>query len=158
MIVVRAIKTGKPFQSSIFRDEAKAEALVIQREMVNDFKKTTKTWQHQPTFGYKVDMGASVGGVRIQVATDDPVYGYIDEGTRVRYATMSGDFQSKTKPKWIGSRAGRGKVLFVNKKRPRPGIKARHFTETIRDKWKSEFARRMKNAVQRFARRSGHGI
>jgi len=56
---------------------------------------------------------------------------WLDEGTRVRYATMSQDWKSKTKPGVLKSGRGRGRVLFVNKRRPRPGIKARGWTELI---------------------------
>lgn len=158
MIVARVIKSGKPFKSSIFRDEIKAEAKEIQKDMLDDFKRTTKTWKHQPEFSAKVDYGSAVGGVRIQIATDDPIYKYIDEGTKVRYATMTRDFQAKTEPNVILSTPGKGGVLFVNKKRPRPGIKARKFTKIIAKSYKPEFSRRIKNALERAARRSGHSI
>ncbi len=171
MILMRVIKPGKPFQSSVFREEVKNSANAIKREILADFKKTTATWQHKPTFGYKVDEGAAVGGVRIQVATDDVIYGFVDEGTRKHkipkyplppgkfLAFPGGKYRAKTKPRVIGSSAGgaSGKLVF-RKQVTHPGTKARKFTETIRDKWKTEFQREMKNALARAVRRCGHGI
>lgn len=61
------------------------------------------------------------------------IYFFISEGTSVRYATMSPDWRSKTRPSPGGLKAGagRGRKLFVNRSRPRPGIKARKFDERI---------------------------
>jgi hypothetical protein len=56
---------------------------------------------------------------------------WLDEGTSVRYATMSPDWQSKTRLKWFGSRAGRGRRLYVRRDRPRPGIEARGWSEAL---------------------------
>lgn len=150
MIICRAIKPRKPFQSSIFRDEVQREANAVRKDMLDDFKRTVRTWQHKVTFSSKVDF---VGGVRIQVATDDPIYRYIDQGTKVRYATMSPDFEAKTEPQVILSTPGRGGKLFVNKKYPRPGIKARQFTKTIYKSYSKEFRRRIENALDRAGRR-----
>jgi len=157
MLVLRPIK-GKPFQSSIFRKELLKAAKEIKADALADFKKTTANWQHKVKFSSKVDQGGSVGGIRIQIATDDPIYFYIDEGTKVRYATMSPDWQSKTEPDVVGTFPGKGRRLFVNKKRPRPGIKARNFTKHIAKTTQKELARVTKNALARAARRSGHGI
>lgn len=166
MIVVRAIKTGKPFQSSIFRDEVNTAAKEIQKDMLDDFKRTTKTWKHKPAFSTKVDYGVAVGGVRIQVATDDPIYGYVDLGTKphiikpkkkgypLKFQTGG---QPKTEPEVILSVPGKvgnntARAMIVH----HPGTKARKFTKVIANSYKPEFSRRIKNALGRFARRSGH--
>lgn len=151
MIVVRAIKTGKPFQSSIFRDEVNTAAKEIQKDMLDDFKRTTKTWKHKPTFSAKVDYGASVGGVRIQVATDDPIYGYVDLGTKphiikprkkgypLKFQTGG---QPKTEPEVILSVPGRvgkntARAMVVH----HPGTKARKFTKVIANSSASRITR-----------------
>lgn len=158
MITIRAIKPATAFKSSVFREELLAAAKEIEKQAMEDFKRTTATWKHKPKFSAKIDSGASVGGVRIQIATDDPAYNYIDKGTKVRYATMSNDWKSKTEPDVIQSFPGQGRKLFVNKKYPRPGIKARNFTKIISKTTKAELARVTKNALARAARRCGHGI
>lgn len=158
MIVMRAIKPATPFKSSVFREEMLIAAKEIEKQALEDFKRTTATWTDKPKFSVKVDQGASVGGIRIQVATDDAAYNYVDKGTKVRYATMSKDWVSKTEPNVIQAFPGKGKKLFVNKKHPRPGIKARNFTKIIAKSAKTELARVAKNALARAARRSGHGV
>jgi hypothetical protein len=157
MIVIRAIK-GAPFKSSVFREEIIKAANEIKDDALADFKKTTANWTHKPKFSSKILTGASAGGVQVQVATDDAIYRYIDEGTKVRYATMSKDWESKTEPDVVGTFPGKGRRLFINKKRPRPGIKARKFSKNIAKTTQKELARVTKNALARAARRSGHGI
>lgn len=157
MILVRAVKPSV-FKSSVFREEMLVAAKAIQKIGLADFKRTTATWTEQPKWSSKVDQGASVGGVRIQIGTDDPRYGWIDEGTKVRYATMSPDWKSKTQPNVLRSFPGKGKKLFVNKKRPRPGIKARNYTKIIAKDMKELLSQEAKNALARAARRCGHGV
>ena len=158
MIAMRSIKPGRPFQSSVFRAETLKAAKKIEKEAKASFEMTVKNWKHKPKFASKTDEGATVGGIRIQVATDDPIYLYVDKGTKVRYATMSKDWKSKTEPDVVGTFPGKGRRLFVNKRRPRPGIKARNFTKHIAKTTKIELDREIKNALARAARRSGHGI
>lgn len=158
MILVRAIKPATPFKSSIFREEITAAAKQTQKDMLDDFQRTTATWKNKPKFETKIEIGAGAGGVRITVTTDSDIYKFVDKGTRVRYATMSKDWKSKTTPNEIMSEPGRGRKLFVNKKIKRPGIKARNFTKIIARTYRKEFSDAVKNALARAARRSGHGI
>lgn len=74
---------------------------------------------------------------------------WLNEGTRVRYATMSQDWKSKTKPGVLKSGRGRGRMLFVNRRRPRPGIKARGWTELIQKRRKRPFTNAMIKAKNR---------
>lgn len=85
---------------------------------------------------------------------------WLDEGTKVRYAHMTPGFVPKTRPGQLNSWAGKGKMLFVNKKRPLPGIKARKFTKALREKWAKPtmFKARMAAAVKKAAKESGHGL
>jgi hypothetical protein len=74
---------------------------------------------------------------------------WLDEGTCVRYATMSQDWKSKTTPGKLKSGRGRGRMLFVNKRRPRPGIKARGWTELIQKRRRRPFTNAMIKAKNR---------
>ena len=56
---------------------------------------------------------------------------WLDEGTEVRYATMTHDFQAKTSHRELVSGVGRGGLYFVNKRWPKPGIDAREFDPEI---------------------------
>ena len=169
MIVARAIKPSRPFQSSIFRDEMTKAANTIRKDALADFKKTTANWKHKVTFASKVWVGGISKGIEVHVATDDPIYKYIDEGTKVRYAAMSADWKSKTEPDVVGTFPGRGKPVFVPSKRrskhptgrkmkPLPGIKARSFSKHIAKTTQKELSRETKNALARFTRRTGYEI
>lgn len=114
--------------------------------MDKDFQSTVKDWKNKPDFDTRVT--ASQNKITGEESTDNEIYFYVSHGTRIRYATMSSDFVSKTRPKAIPSRRGRGGVLFVNKNRPRPGIRGRKFDKQIKDKRKPAFSRIMKQKLK----------
>jgi len=108
-----------------------AQMKEVMRFAEKRFGETTRTWRHAVKFDITLrpETTQIVGGC----FTQDEVYFYLDGGTRVRYATMTPDFQAKTRPWWIGSGPGRGGVRYINRRRPRPGIKARHFADAVAD-------------------------
>lgn len=167
MVVFKSIKPGTKFKSSIFRDKTRQQAERLAPKIKSDFEKTTRTWVNKPLFEQQVSVGrpavngllgsgANKTGVSLEVFTRELIYKFIDEGTRVRYATMSPDFQAKTVPQLIGSRKGKGRLLFVNKNHPRPGIKKREFTVILHRKWQSQFRAEMQRALNEGAIASGH--
>lgn len=170
MIIFKSIKPATKFRSSTFRDEFRKAADQMSGQVKKDFEKTTATWKEKPEFETSVKVGnvaggklakqvtGSASGISLEVSTDSAIYLYLDEGTEVRYATMSKDFRAKTRPRFIGSRRGRGRKLFVSKKHPRPGIKAREFTKTIAKKWTPAFRDRMNKAMDTAATKSGHSL
>ena len=100
-----------------------------------DFDVTTQTWRERAQFTIR-PQGEDARLVSTDVASKmGKVYAFLNFGTRVRYATMTNPFAAKTAPKFIGSHPGIGGLLFVSKKVPRPGIKAREFDTAINDKW-----------------------
>ncbi len=64
-----------------------------------------------------------------ELSTTNKIYGYLDEGTRVRYAHMTPDFVPRTSPGSFSVGPKTGGVAFINKSRPLPGIKPRKWTE-----------------------------
>lgn len=169
MLTFRSIKPGKQFKSSTFRDKLRTRAERLAPQMSADMQKPTRTWKTPVEFKTDVNVGNAAGGalakkvmgsasgVSVQVTTADKRYRFLDEGTKVRYATMSRGFQAKTRPNSLQARRGRGQALFVNKKRPRPGIKARHFTKLVHKLWQPKFRAEMQKALDEAARESGHG-
>lgn len=107
-----------------------------------DLQVTVQTWKEKPTFKIEV-----TGEDSREISTDNLIYKFVSGGTKVRYATMTGDFIAKTRPGWIGSGAGRGGRAFVNKKKPMPGIKARHFPKVIIKKWKPRLPGLMRRMI-----------
>ena len=141
------------------------------KDMGKDLEKVTKTWKSDrpriqteaklvpasvpPSTGFHSSFSASAW------AREDNSKGYwkffwLNGGTRVRYAVMSNPFVAKTTPGLLDSRAGRGKMLFVSKKHPMPGIKARKFTLALRKKWEQPFHDHIAKAVKDAAKASGH--
>ncbi len=77
---------------------------------------------------------------------------WLNEGTRIRWALMSSDWKSKTRPGKLKSGGGRGRVVVAGKramKRPRPGIQARGWTEIIAKRRRRPFTRAMIQAKNR---------
>jgi len=152
-VVWKLIKPSRLNVAAIWY-EIQSEIEKVGKDITKDFEKTTQTWNTKPEFKTLTDDNPP----SVLVGTDDKIYGYVSGGTRVRYATMTNPFQAKTQPGVIGSRAGVGGVLFISKKHPRPGIKAREFEATIEKKWKSPFKKRMELALARGIKKSGHSI
>ncbi|MCA9979250.1 MAG: hypothetical protein KDD89_00385 [Anaerolineales bacterium] len=109
----------------------------VSKDIKADFEKTTRTWNDKPSF--------EVQSKELQriIRTNHKVYFFVSGGTRVRYATMTPDFSPKTRPNYIGSGAGSGGVLFVDKRKPKPGIKARDFDKAIAKKWQPMIGKRI---------------
>jgi len=153
-IIIKTVKPKKRNQK-FFRWEFSKSMTQTGKDMLKDFKKTTKTWNTKPEFEVLKDLNPP--DYSVLVGTDDKIYGYVDEGTKVRRAIMSKDFIAKTTPNVIDSRPGRGGVVFISKKVARPGIKARNFAKLIGKKWKKPFKTRMEKAMKAAAIRMEQG-
>ncbi len=92
----------------------------------------------------------------VEVYTTDDLYRWIDKGTPKRWAVMSRDWRSKTKPRFIGSGPGQGRKRIVGKaamikagyKTPKPGIEARNFSLVIKRRHSKPFKKDVKEAVR----------
>jgi hypothetical protein len=161
MIAAKAIKPSK-LKQEVFRLEFLSAVHDMERQIIREFNKTTDTWQgEKPTF--KALISLQNPGPTIVVGPSGSTKGaqkweWLDKGTRVRYATMSPDWISKTTPNVVGSRAGRGRMLFVNKNIPHPGIEARNWDKIIGKQFAPRFKRRMEEAMRTATKKSGHAI
>jgi hypothetical protein len=131
----------------------KATRDLVVDEAIPLFQNTVRTWQRQPRFVTR----KVYHGYGVEVDPDKP-WDWINQGTRVRYATMSKDWRSKTKPNVIASYNGAGRVLFVSRKHPRPGIQARNFTDIIMKRVQARAANRMRAALNEASYGAGVGI
>jgi len=120
-------------------------------------RKTTRTWRgDKPKFETAIGLSRQRGGGA--TVTTGPggskkgaqKWGWLDEGTKIRWALMSGDWRSKTTVGHFGSRKGKGRVVLVGKRafrrrgiRPRPGIKARNWSQILTKQRKRPFQRAM---------------
>ena len=148
-------------------------AIQAAKDMVKDFEAVTRTWKGDKP---------RIQGEAVLTPPGTPPYpmfhtgftssawpkadgskGYqkwiwLDLGTKVRYAVMTKNFVPKTREGQLNSWAGRGGMLFVSKKHPMPGIKARKFTKALADKWDKPtmFRARMAAAVKKARIASDH--
>lgn len=155
MITMRVIRPAK-LNSAVFRAEASVAIERTLKAIKAGYDKTEATWKEKAVF----DKTMTQTAIEIigRYFTSNKIVKFLDEGTKVRYATMSADWVSKTTPRFIGSGFGRGRVLFINKKRPRPGIKPRHWTDEIKKATLPLFRAEAKAAYARAAKKSGHSI
>lgn len=114
-------------------------------ELTDDFNETQKTFKRK--FDVETQDRSSRSRIVYEALIDNEIYFFVSGGTAVRFATMSSDWRSKTQPGRLGAGAGRGRVLFVNRRRPRPGIKARKFPEQIVKKEDKPFERAVQAAI-----------
>ena len=137
-------------------------------EIFKDFQKTTKTWKRKPKFVTQIGIK---GGPTVLVGTDDPIYKYVDEGTKPHKIPRrpggkplyfqwggKGSYHAKTRPRMIDSWAGFPAGPFrVFKSVQHPGTKARNFADEIQRRRQPWFKKRMEQAMRDAAKASGHG-
>lgn len=145
--VMRAVIPKKLFRFRTVREELLRE-MNKQIDIIDRmYQKTYRTWRTKPTFEKKISTGKE--RLAISTSTGFAVMRFLDDGTRVRRALMTADFIPKTGPRTIGSKGGRGGVVFISKKLARPGIKARHFTDEIVKRRAKNYTRAMTRALRR---------
>jgi len=122
--------------------------------------KTTSSWSGEKP---KMESVISLTGKDATVISGPTGSGsdkwlYLDEGTKIRWALMSGDWKSKTKSGTFKSGRGAGRAVIVGKRamqrrgiRPRPGIKARGWSAMLTKQRKKPFQRRIIKSMQRGA-------
>lgn len=136
----------KPFRADRIT-AAVLQALVEEVQDIGaDFDEATKTWKHDPAF--KREIVTTAGNLRGMVFSYDDILRYVSRGTRIRYATMSRDWRSKTRPRSLKTGAGRGRMLFVSRKRPRPGIEARDWEPLISARVQKRFPGRVAKYIK----------
>ena len=128
-------------RASLWPDVLFAAGKTIQKDALDAFRKTTRTWWHQPEFEMMVQQTGNE--LEIVVGTDDRIYGYVDRGTPPHIIRpkkpgyplrFQSGYKSKTTPGVIGSKAGGPRGDFVRAMEVHhPGTKPRKFSEAIQD-------------------------
>ena len=142
------------FNAAVFEQEFVRAMGQITDAFDHDFQLTTQTWNTQVAFTKRTTVSPS--SVIGKVVTKNDIYKFVTRGTQIRYAAMTPDFLPKTIPGVIGSFTGRGGFDHLDFANPRPGIRARRFEETLRDKYKKSVATKFQVAVNRAVDRTGH--
>ena len=117
------------------------------------YRKTVASWKRHPTFTMKFE--SLPEGEQVTIATDNVIYRYLHDGTKVRWAVMTPDYVAKTVPRLLGSRPGKGYARLRGQKKmheagylqPMPGIDAREWTKRIIEIYEQPFQSDMDKVV-----------
>lgn len=162
--VFKGIKPAK-LQIEAIVSELVKEAEKEGEDQQKLLEKTVATWQgDKPKFESLTDVD-SQGVTVITGPTGNTKavqkWGWLNSGTKVRWAVMSGDWRSKTKPGSFQSGRGRGRVVIAGKRAmrrrgiaPRKGIEARDWTGKLEKQRKVPYRKRMLKASKRAARKA----
>lgn len=134
--------------------EAIRQGLADAGEIVKaDFKKTTRTWSHQPRFRARSSRRGQ--SVSLTVETNDRVYQMVSYGTKPHYIVprsrqslrFGPSYRAKTTPGLISSRQGysRGRAVYTREVL-HPGVEARYFDIYIKER--HERLRTLPRAIQ----------
>lgn len=132
------------------KDEMSATMDRFAADVEADFQSTVRTWNNKPTF--KLVKKYTLDTYSAEVGTTDRIYKFINDGTSVRYATMTADFSPKTSPGQLAAVAGSGGLAYVNVFRPHEGIKPRAFDTQVLEKNRRGFSIRFGQALSRWAK------
>lgn len=135
MVKLRAIKPkADPFNLRKIEAAVREGMQEAADEAKAMLERTTSSWQNQPTFTIAQQKdGFTVG-------TDDPIYGYVDEGTKphiirpkkARRLVFNVGGRAKTAPNVIGSTSGaRGDTRVFARQVQHPGTKPRNFSKLV---------------------------
>ena len=159
-IMTKAVKASR-MKVDAFRLEALNALRKTGTGVRRDYRKTTRTWKgDKPKFEQLVSLSGDGPTLVIEVTGGKGAlkWFWLDQGTEVRYATMSSDWISKTRPGRLRTVRGRGVMLFVSKSHPRDGIKPRYWTAIIVKTWTPRLKRNIEAAMRRARDKSGHAI
>lgn len=156
------IKPKTTLKQDAFRVELLAGLRKSGKKLESQFQRTTQTWQgNRPTFIPEIKLSASQGTLNLALTGNKEgvnKWFWLNDGTRVRRAVMSRDWKSKSVPGVLDVGRGRGRMVFVSKKIKLPGIKARKWSKIILKTFRPMFKAEMQVAMERGAKRSGHGL
>lgn len=107
LVVVRPI-----LPSSVREDQVRLNMLTaiarVAADAKRDIRRTTAHWNHRVTFTVNKTLSRRAADYGFTITTDDLIWGFLNEGTEVRYAVMTRDFEAKTQPNVLDSGEGHG--------------------------------------------------
>ena len=141
-----------PQTGNQLRAEIKKAMKAVCDNAANDLRELVGPWVHEPEVKVTVEeSGNAIIGKAVIV--DDKAF-YLDQGTKIRWALMSKDFRAKTQSRSLRSGSGAGEVVVAGRSRmqklgipPRPGIKPRFFSNTLRDKHRPKYVQAMNTVI-----------
>lgn len=162
-ITVKNIKP-KMTKSKNVRLEILSELNKMSREMIDDYKATTRTWETDVKF--EVVKEFNKNDISLLVGTNNLIYQFVDGGTKPHVikaktpyglAFNSKGFKPKTSPNNLNSSNGRkANSGFVRPQQVKhPGIEPRNFSREISRKFEKQFPSRIQSAINRGLKKDG---
>jgi len=151
---IKAIGPKKIFNVSAGQAAREKALEDLAQDGLELFEKITNPWERKVIFVIRVNLA----GENVSITTTDKIFGFVDIGTSVRYATMSPDFSPKTRVGVLSSSRGRGGMIFVNKNKPKPGIEAREFSVIIQERIQKKFVARFKEVLKEYESGEAPGL
>jgi hypothetical protein len=162
LALIEVIQPG-PFRDEALRQEVRNAIQRTLTQMRQRFYATTRTWATRVEWD---EVESTAGGVAYaSMTTDDNLYYLIDHGAREHpiYPTeapaliFASEYEAKTEPGVLASGEGfRGGDATSSAGLIHPGFDPRDFDETVREQVEPIFEREVQEALDRFARKSGH--
>jgi hypothetical protein len=132
-------------------------------KLLLEFELTTAFWEHPVKFEKLINI--TKDNIEVAVATDDEIYGYVNNGTRP-HLIPKGNLpyplrfkvggRAKTTPGMIPSgRGAKGTKQVYAKSVHHPGTKARDFDGLIQKRWDKTFAYNAQRAIDKAIRKAG---
>jgi hypothetical protein len=158
MFKVVAIKIPKDYLSSQRMRAMILNAMLKEGDsMVRDLNSTTENWVHKPHFvkniryaGGDIILSAGLEGTAIS----NKYWNYVDKGTSRRYVVFNPQYQPKSQypgsfyTNTAGSHTGKDKIVGKTFTAQR-GIRARNWTNLLRQKHRTPFAKAIVEAIQK---------
>lgn len=113
---------------------------------------TVRTWRRNVVFKPRTKLRVTDDIMGFSVETDDPVWGFLDEGTAYRTRRMSPDYIPKTQENIFRSFPGAGYVVGVARM---PGIAARNWTSIIQEDIDTRVGFDVERLIDQFAQEAG---
>lgn len=120
--------------------------------MERAFNRTTRTWtdKNKPEWIKEVGAGGLGRDLVGMIFTRSTPFVWVEGGTNRGQVAFSQDYQPKTRPGTLGSRAGRGKVTRRGRGAPQTkGVEARDFRYLIAERRQPQVFKNMNSAVDR---------
>lgn len=159
------IRPKKKLEPDIFRLRLLTECRKIVAEVKNDLLLPTSTWSHKPDTKTEVKFSGSL--ITFEAIVTDEIYSILDRGDpQSRFiapvsrpaVTYPGVFSSKTIPGTLTSRPGLRTGSKSRKWTVRGPIIPRRFEETVTKMWQDKMPKRLQEALDDAARKSGYEI
>jgi hypothetical protein len=127
----------------VAREEAKLQKRILE--------KLVSGWNVPEPVVVELEEELKSNLISITVKINNRYFYFVDQGTSVRFATMTNDFIPRTRSGSLRSGPKIGGLSFVSRKHPRPGIEPRLFMMTLekrrRDKYNQNAGRHIRKIV-----------